>query len=83
MDNDDAFEAQVIQLNDNEAAITITDEGEVSFFIPNLDGDAMIPGPFSALMACALRLSSDAAFVEEQLDWMNDEVAKLEPRDGE
>lgn len=61
-------------LPETEAAI-VTEGGcsRLSLLLPNFADQEEMPRLVLALTACFIRLDKDPAFLEEQLDWMDEQ----------
>ena len=66
-------------LPSTEAAIMTSDGCErLSLLLPNLKDDEAMPRLVLALTACFIRLDKDTSFVDEQIDWMNDQYDRMQ-----
>lgn len=68
------------ELPDNGHALTWDEEEGFALLIPQGPGDEEVPVQAIILTAIFMRLENDTAFVKEQLEWFDAQVAKAEER---
>jgi hypothetical protein len=67
-------------LEPDEVAVVYTKDKGYKFLIPDTLDDEEVPDEAAVLVATAMRLSNDAEFYQEMLDWLRRDVedTKLE-----